>query len=226
MSWPQRRDLQYDNTEEGMIELRKEIYALQKNDTSVERLAKLRNIADFMDTPSETAGNIDGLNELHTQTNMIVNDKKAEISDIQQKINDDYDSFVQSLQTILVSDDTQTATLSASLFTANEKIINTISSENAPEESYLEINKKVMDGFANALNTHSAEDLNMSLLTYNETKNYVNQTRSSINEGLLAINSDKPLLAATTDTTTDSHSMHDMTSDAGNMQADVSQYVK
>lgn len=220
LNWPQRSDLQYDSTEEGMIELRKQIYALQEADDSVERSAKLHTITEFMSTPSDTQGNIEGLNELHNQADQIVDQKKAEISDIQKTIINDYDAFLQSLQTILVSDDTETATLGASLFTANEKVIDTIAAEKMPEESYLELNGKIMDGFANALEKHSAEDLNMSLLTYNETKNYVKETRSAINEGLL--------LAANvqSDTEINNHAMHDMSSDAGSLQADVSQYVK
>lgn len=83
-----------------------------------------------------------------------------------------------------MSNDAQSTTLGSSLFTADKTIVDTVRSEPNPTESYLELNKKVMDGFANALDKYSAEELNMSLLTYNETKNYVNNTRDAVYKGL------------------------------------------
>lgn len=199
---PHRWDLQYEDTNDGRADLMKQIYALQQNDTSVERQAKLHGIVSFMQSPAETAINTDGLNEVEAQANDIVQSKKNEISDIQDKIVNDYDNFVKSLQTTLVADETQTATLGTSLFTANKGVIDTVKSEPHPTESYLNLNKTVMDGFAKALNTHSAEELNMSLLTYNETKNYVNNTSAAVDEGLslLAMNESnhKPVLLAST----------------------------
>lgn len=151
---------------------------------------------------------------MRDQTIDIVHERKQEISELQSKIINDYDAFIQSLQTTLVSDDSQTATLGAALFTANEDIVDTVKAEPNPTASYLELNKKVMDGFANALDKYGPEELNMSLLTYNETKNYVKNTREGVYAGLdiLAINESmgesneakdmnptehKPLLAAT-----------------------------
>ena len=89
----------------------KQIYALQQEETSIERKARLDNIITFMNTPAETAVNIEGINAVRQQAHAIVNERKEEIADIQDKILNQYDEFIQSLQTSLVSDETSNATL-------------------------------------------------------------------------------------------------------------------
>lgn len=179
---PKRRDLHYDDITDGRYDLLKQLYALQQADTSVERKAKLQNIMTFMNTSAETAINLDGLNAVHNQAQEIIYDKKQEITAIQQQIINEYENFLASLQTTLVSDETENTTFGTTLFTANDSVIETIKSEPNPTKSYLELNKTVMDGFANALNKYSAEELDMSLLTYNETKNYVMNTREAVHQ--------------------------------------------
>jgi|GEM_PF-3843715 len=194
---PHRWDLQYDDTNDGRLDLLTQLHALQEVDTSVTRKAKLHNIVTFMNTPAETAINIEGIEAVREQATTIVHEKKQEISDLQEQISNDYDSFVQSLQTTLVSDDAETASLGTTLFTANQHVVDTIKSEPHPTKSYFELNKTVMDGFSRALQKYSAEELNMSLLTYNETKNYVNTTRSAVHAGLEALSENEEALAVT-----------------------------
>lgn len=134
----------------------------------------------LINTPANTAINQDGIDAVHDQAQGIITDTKNTISTTQDQIDHDYDGFLSSIQTTLVSDNTETSSLGTPLFTANTKIIDTVKTQQNPSATYLELNKKVMDGFGNALQTHSAADLNMSLLTYNETKNYVNKTREAV----------------------------------------------
>ena len=138
--------------------------------------------------------------------------------------------------------------LSTNLLGANAKVLETIKNEKHPEQSYLELNKKVMQGFANSLATHSPEELNMSLLTYNETKSYINKTLGAVNETLGAIDeaasvsndtttsinntSSAPLLAANAGNNAANTMTHEMThshaisENAVESQTDLSQYVK
>ncbi len=234
-SWPHRWDLQYDTTNDGRTDLLKQIYALQQADTSIERQGKLHGILSFMNTPANVAINSDGIQAIHDEAISTVNEKKAEISTLQDKITNDYDEFVRSLQTTLVSDNTENTELATSLFTADKSVLKTVASEPHPTQSYFELNKKVMDGFANSLSNNSAADLNMSVLTYNETKNYVNNTRNAVNEGLslLAANeptsteeastTERPLLAASAGA---GMGNMNMSTNAGSQQADISQYIQ
>ncbi len=145
-----------------------------------------------MNTPANTAINQDGIDAVHDQANSMINDTKETISATQEKILNDYDNFVKSLQTTLVSDDTQSSSLGTALFTANKAITDVVKSEQNPDKTYLELNKKIMDGFSNALNNNSAADLNMSILTYNQTKKYITSTRDAVNEGLTTLNNAQP----------------------------------
>ncbi len=188
----------------------------------------------LLSTPSNTAANIEGVDAVNHQAQSRIDRIKNDISSMQDKINHDYDSFVTSLQTTLVSSDTESSTLGSSLFTADKSIIKAIKDEPNPMKSYLELNKKVMTGFANALDTYGPTDLNMSLLTYNETRSYVEKTITTIDNGLEMVSNTekdaekKPLLAAAVTSTMDaSHTAHaHSTTSTLTIQPDISQYIQ
>lgn len=163
----------------------------------MERQVQLDQVIAFLNTPSEVKMNIEGIEAIRQQAENIVDEKKKEIGEIQEKIINDYDLFIDSLQTTLVSDNTDNKTLSSAFFNANHQLIDTVKTEPHPTTSYLKLNKKVMEGFSHALATRSPEELNMSLLTYNETKQYVSRTLGAVNAGLEVIDDKKePILLA------------------------------
>ena len=165
-------------------ELKTELTALKHEDTSVARRSLIDNALALVNTPTRIEINTNGINEVRDQAQQRVHEEKQNLDSLQQRIENDYDNFVKELQTSLVSNESTNMSLSTNLLGADKKILDTMKNEAHPDQSYLELNKKVMDGFANSLATHTPEELNMSLLTYNETKNYIGKTLKAVNEGL------------------------------------------
>lgn len=227
-------------------ELKQELTALKHEDTSVERRSLIDHALALVDLPTRIDVNTEGIEEVRSQAQQHVNEQKDKLDELQWSIEHEYDTFLDSLQTTLVSNDSSSISLSTNLLGADKRVIETMKNESHPEQSYLELNKKVMEGFANSLETHSPEDLNMSLLTYNETKNYIGKTLDAVNEGLGIYegsarsngamnnetrddNTSAPLLAA--NATPMNHSMtetshsHALASPTAESQTDLSQYI-
>lgn len=231
---PRLWNTNYNNSVEARTDLLTQANALLQADTSLERKRTLRHVIALLSTPSNTAANIEGVDAVNHQAQSRINSLKTDISSVQDSIRSNYDAFVQAMQTTLVSDNSESSTLGSSLFTADASIVKAIKEEPNPMKSYLELNKKVMNGFANALDTYGPIDLNMSLLTYNETRNYVEKTRTTIDKGLEMITTQEslteqtPLLAAATSSSmSDAHAAHQhSTSSSLTIQSDMSQYVQ
>lgn len=159
-----------------------ELHGMLAAETSTTRKADIHRIISLLQTDENTAANYDGINAVKQQAQTLIETTKQDIQETQKALQNNYDEFIKALQTSLVSDDEQSAVLGTPLFTANEKVISSLIAQEQPEKTYLDLNKKIMDGFANALNTNSASDLNMTELTYRETKSYVENTQKAISE--------------------------------------------
>lgn len=169
-------------------ELKAQLSALQKEENSLSTRRDINNTLALLELPTTIQVNTDGIDEVRSEAQKRISNEKDALDTLQQTIQNNYDNFLKSIKTTLVSNEGGNVSLSTNLLGANKKVLETLNTEKHPQQSYLELNKKVMQGFANSLATHSAEDLNMSLLTYNETKTYIHNTLGVVDEALGAIN--------------------------------------
>jgi len=71
---------------------------------------------------------------------------------------------------------------------------NILSSQEDPTKTYLDLNKRMVKGYLDAVNNDGPEKLNMSASTYKNSKKYLETTKQKIDTALLAYNNG-PLLA-------------------------------
>jgi len=114
-----------------------------------------------------------------------------------QKEVENYDDFIEKLKdadVVLVDDDTISAKLTTPLLTIDTHTKNILQSQEDPTKTYLNLNKKMVEGYLYAINTDGPEKLNMTQSTYNKSKKYLETTKKGIDTALLAYE-DTPLLA-------------------------------
>jgi len=140
-----------------------------------------------------------------------------------QKEVENYDDFIEKLKdadVVLVDDDTISAKLTTPLLTIDTHTKNILQSQEDPTKTYLNLNKKMVEGYLYAINTDGPEKLNMTQSTYNKSKKYLETTKKGIDTALLAYE-DTPLLAqwTCTDCENDNEGQN-------NYASDISAYVQ
>jgi hypothetical protein len=126
----------------------------------------------------------------------IINKKIEENQTLQNEIQD-YDTFIQKFKTdqiILVSNETTTTSLKTPILKIDSVTKNILQSQENPTKTYLDLNKRMVQGYLDAVNNDGAEKLNMSDTTYKKSKAYLTTTKEKIDTALLAY-TDAPLLA-------------------------------
>jgi DNA repair exonuclease SbcCD ATPase subunit len=102
--------------------------------------------------------------------------KQIEKNKERQKEVEDYDNFIEKLKSddvVLVDDDTISAKLTTPLLTIDTHTQNILQSQEDPTKTYLNLNKKMVEGYLYAINTDGPEKLNMTQSTYNKSKKYL-----------------------------------------------------
>jgi hypothetical protein len=91
-------------------------------------------------------------------------------------ISNDYDQFLYAVannNTKLVSNDDIKITLSENLFTIDNSVKNKLSNSENIYKMYLDYYDKNIDGYLNAMDNYSAEELNMTDSVYKMNKKYL-----------------------------------------------------
>ncbi len=110
-----------------------------------------------------------------------------------------YDKFIKAHKDniVLVDEKTSSTQLKAPILTIDSTTKNILQSQEDPTKTYLTLNKKMVQGYLDAINNDGSEKLNMTKTTYNKSKNYLETTKQKIDTALLAY-TDTPLSTATT----------------------------
>lgn len=126
-------------------------------------------------------------------------DKKIEENRMIQEDMKDYESFlkkIQENQTVLVDDKSESVSLKTPVLTIDASSKNVLDAQENPDKTYLDLNKRLVQGYLDAVNNDGPEKLNMTDTTYAKSKKYLQTTKESIDTALLAYN-DQPMLAQT-----------------------------
>jgi hypothetical protein len=160
------------------------------------------------------------IQQVEKSAQKIIDDKIKENQSTQKEIQD-YDNFIKKIrdnQIALVAEKTLSASLTTPLLTIDAQTKNILQSQEDPNKTYLTLNKRMVQGYLDAVNNDGPEKLNMSQATYNKSKKYLETTKEKIDTNLLAY-SDKPLLAQSTCTNCSTNAAEN------NYSADISAYV-
>lgn len=125
--------------------------------------------------------NLESLGDIENSYTNIINQYLTYSENLSNLINSDYDKFLESIadnDTSLVKNDETDIILSAKLFDMDNNVLQILSNQDSIMKKYLDYNVSNIDWYINALNNHSAQDLNMSENTYNIDKEYLNSIKS------------------------------------------------
>jgi FG-GAP-like repeat len=138
------------------------------------RLAdQARHIVWLVQKPIQAQANIQWLEKVHQQAQWILNAELIQAQSDYQQIKYNYDGWLDTLTSDqYVSDNSQTTSLSTSLYTINPEVADVIQSSDITQE-YLQGNKELLGRYQVALNGSDAQSLNMDVSDYQQSRDYV-----------------------------------------------------
>lgn len=151
----------------------------------------------------------------------IIKNKIQENKKTQKEI-EQYDTFIKNLQDnpiALVASKNTSINLTTPLLTIDAPTRQLLQSQEDPTKTYLDLNKKMVQGYLDAVNNDGPEKLNMSATTYKKSKTYLETTKQKIDTALVAY-SNQPLIAQAQGTCTN------CSSSETNYSTDISAYVQ
>ena len=150
----------------------------------------------------------------------IIDQKRKENETMEKEIKD-YDTFIKKLKgdnVILVDSKTISTTLKTPILTIDSPTRNILQSQEDPTKTYLNLNKKMVQGYLDAVNNDGPEKLNMSASTYSKSKKYLETTKEKIDTALVAYDYTPTIVAQNTCT--------NCSDEANNYSTDISMYAK
>ena len=180
---------------------------------------RVKTILATIENTSTVLPATDQIQQVEKTAKEIINQKIKENQTVEKEIQN-YDNFIKKLkkdQIVLVDETTTTAQLKTPILTIDSTTKTLLQSQEDPTKTYLDLNKKMVQGYLDAVNNDGPEKLNMSTTTYKKSKAYLETTKEKIDTALLAYN-DTPLLAQGTCTNCSS-------TESNNYSTDISAYV-
>lgn len=156
----------------------------------------MKTILATVENKSTVLPATDQIQQVERAAKEIINTKIKENNTLQKEIKD-YDNFIRSIRDdtiVLVKNTTISTSLKAPILTIDAATRNILQTQEDPTKTYLDLNKKMVQGYLDAVDNDGAEKLNMSATTYKKSKKYLETTKEKIDTALLAY-TDKPLLA-------------------------------
>lgn len=137
--------------------------------------------------PTHISPNHSALRDIDETSNTILDAKQQEINTIKERIQNDYDWFLQDVQnnTIqLVSNDMFNASLGADLMVDHNNSLGYLQKQENPIKSYIDTNKNIVDWYVHALDNNSPETLWLSYSNHRETRRYLWSLQAWLTESL------------------------------------------
>lgn len=136
----------------------------------------------MLDVDANVRPNIEGIQNINEDVQGIFNDKHEYLAQLADTVNNDYDSFLDSLQhgTTLVAEVSPELSYEANLFHVNDLVKETLDTQEHPMRTYLELQKEQVEGFENALENNTPKALNMTDKTHEKIKGHARYLKSGI----------------------------------------------
>ena len=178
-----------DTYDEETIENNKEILlaALNTIKEKTDNVSDTKTIDSYMkllQSDTNVYPATDNIKSIQKQYTLVLNDFKDETDKIWDMIANDYDKFLYAISnnnTKLVSDTAKEITISDKLFTIDKNVKNILSDSENVYKMYLDYYNENLDGYINALDTHSATELDMDESVYQLNKQYLSNVKEKTN---------------------------------------------
>lgn len=119
--------------------------------------------------------NIKWVKEVKQIFDWIIRNQSNYYMETASKIKNNYRQFMKEVSwDILVNDRSMETTLSTSLFKSSDELQNLLANQEHPTLSYIKMNEKLIDRYANSLNSSTPESLEISTEEYTKSKEYLN----------------------------------------------------
>jgi uncharacterized protein YdbL (DUF1318 family) len=136
----------------------------------------------------------DSINSLQKEYTTILKKYKSDTDRLSDMIINDYDQFLYAVANNdkkLVSNDEFKVTLSENLFTIDKSVKNRLMNSENIYKMYLDYYDQNVDGYLNAMDNYSAEELNMSDSVYELNKKYLYEIKEKTELAYEKIESDE-----------------------------------
>ena len=117
---------------------------------------------------------------MEKEISSIISSEKSSLNDLAELAKQDYNSFLNALEKNWKEEPLQ-LTFSTNLLNTNERAEKAINKVN-PRDMFIETENKKVDGYYSALKNHTANELNMTEETYNNSIKYLASLKWTIDE--------------------------------------------
>jgi hypothetical protein len=160
--------------------LSREIAALKASDAWEQYSVRITEIENVLATPSIITPTYESVHQATHALQWVLTKTSRTLEEQKQQIND-YDRFLDTTRaSALINQETVEGTINAQLFAPSPAVRALLENSEHPMRSYFNLHKKMVDGFAHALETRWATNLNMWQRSYNKLLTYFHATQSKI----------------------------------------------
>jgi hypothetical protein len=161
-------------------DISKEIAALKDSEYSKQYSHHVAAVENLLSTDTNVKPDTQSIQKATQALQWMLQQTSKWLEKHKQAINS-YDTFLDQVNSdILVNDTSIQWDITATLFTANPKTVETIKSAENPMKSYLDLQEKIAQWFSKALDNHTPEELNMGAFTHNKLQSLFNKTQEKI----------------------------------------------
>ena len=162
-------------------DLQKEIAALKNSEYWSLYTNDIIEIENILTTKSDVKPNIASVQKATKALEWLLQRTSDKLENHKTDIGT-YDDFLKKINSSFLIDEDNNIEwdISASLFTANDNIVNTIKNAEHPTLSYINLQEKLVDWFSNALANNSSDKLNMWYFEHSKLQRYFWETQEKI----------------------------------------------
>lgn len=151
---------------------------VQKLDTPLDK-EKFQSVLALTKHNTKITPNIKQTKEIKNQISELLNDHQDRYHNLAQLAKTDYNEFLLALDKHNTTNTNLQLTFGAPLLNENKEI-KTLLTQNKVSDILVTTHEQQINGYLNSLNTHSADQLNMTTATYQKSKQYLTKLQNNI----------------------------------------------
>lgn len=172
---------------DALSQLKSSLGYLKRNDTypwNQERKEKVESIIEDLEKDKSVEANQDEVSDVFEAAKVIVNETREENLDVAELIKTDYDKFLEKITSNELANvwSKWDVNLSASLFDAEDFVVDKLENQPHPEKSYIDANKRFVDWINDRLEWSNPQDFDMWPSEHWSVKSYFSRMDRKIQE--------------------------------------------
>lgn len=160
--------------------LQNEITAFKQSEFAITYQKEIDAIQSILDADTTVTPDYDSIQEASNTLQELFASVRSDLQERKQDL-ENYDLFLDKINTAnLINNRSIEGTISTSLYKINEETSSIMENAEHPTKSYLDLEEKLTDWYLNALETRSANDLQIQPWTHNQLTQFFKNTKQDI----------------------------------------------